>query len=101
MLLFVVWTDMEIGVIASKNSSNDIINPMHMNFHAITLHSRTVPNILISYNRYIKHSGSSGGWEERTKLREKVTLKFTIPTLPIMPTAVTIKLIKLGSCNFT
>ena len=47
------------------------------------------------------HSGSSGGWEERTKLREKVTLKFTSPTLPIMPTAVTIKLMKLGSCNFT
>ena len=47
------------------------------------------------------HSGSSGGLEERTKLREKVTLKLTSPTLPIMPTAVTIKLIKLGSCNFT
>ena len=42
------------------------------------------------------HSGSSGGWEERTKLREKVTLKFTSPTLPIMPTALTITLIKLG-----
>ena len=45
----------------------------------------------------IHHSGSSGGWDERTKLRENVTLKFTSPTLPIMPTAVTIKLMKLGS----
>ena len=44
-----------------------------------------------------RHSGSSGGWEERTKLREIVTLKFTSPTLPIMPTALTIKVIKLGS----
>ena len=43
------------------------------------------------------HSGSSGWWEERTKLREKVTLKFTSPTLPIMPTAFKIKLMKLGS----
>ena len=43
------------------------------------------------------HSGSSGGWEERTKLRDKVTLKFTSPTLPIMPIAVKIKLMKLGS----
>ena len=29
------------------------------------------------------HSGSSVGWEERTKLREKVTWQFTSPTLPI------------------
>ena len=38
------------------------------------------------------------GWVGvRTKLREKVTLNFTSPTLPIMPTAVTTKLTKLGS----
>ena len=48
----------------------------------------------------INHSGSSGGWEERTKLREKVILKFMNITLPIVPTAATIKLIKLGSCSF-
>ena len=40
------------------------------------------------------HIGSSGGWKERTKLREKVTLKFISFTLPIVPTYVTIKLRK-------
>ena len=43
------------------------------------------------------HSGSSGGWEERTKLREKVTLNLINNSLLIVPTAVTIKLMKLGS----
>ena len=45
------------------------------------------------------HSGLSGGWEERTKLREKITLKFINITLSIIPTAVTIKLMKLRSWN--
>ena len=43
------------------------------------------------------HNVSSGGWAERTKLREKVTLKFINIALPIVPTAFTIKLMKLGS----
>ena len=50
-----------------------------------------------AYKLFASHSGSSGGWEERTKLREKVTLKFIGITLPIGPTAVTTKLIQLGS----
>ena len=41
------------------------------------------------------------GGRRGAKLREKVTLKFISITLPIVPTVVTIKLIKLGSCNFT
>ena len=43
----------------------------------------------------LRHSGLPCGWEERTKLREEVTSEFTSPTLPIMPPAVPIKLMKL------
>ena len=49
----------------------------------------------------LAHSGSSGGWEERSKLREKATMKFINITLPIVPATVKIKLIQLGSWNFT
>ena len=63
--------------------------------------NKTFVNKLNSYPlqlwSYVYHSGVSGEWEERTMLREKVTLKFISITLPILPTAVTIKLIKLES----
>ena len=39
--------------------------------------------------------GSSRGWEERNKLKEKAALKYINITLPIVPIAITIKLIEL------
>ena len=43
------------------------------------------------------HSDLKGGWNDRTKLREKDALKFIDITLRIAPTVVSLKIIKLGS----
>ena len=43
-----------------------------------------------------KHSDSSGGWEQTTKLSKNATLKFINTTLTIVTTAIKSILLKLG-----
>ena len=51
-------------------------------------------------NRGAPQNDSSDRWEQRSKLSQKATVTLKFITVKVMPTAITSKLLNLGSCYF-